>query len=149
MPLVFWFDLFLVDMAAEIQKYFCLIFGSNENFEICFRDLLTYISRYKGVWNCAIILGDLVPLPFLPRKTNLKIRNIKNLASILFIPIFGIIMNEKLLLFKPEITFTALWKKIRLGTYLHKDNSSKALMKSPLLCTHYIFFLFSIPVFNS
>ena len=46
---------------AEIQKYFHSFFGSNENFKICFRDLLTF-SRYKEVWNCAIILGDLVPL---------------------------------------------------------------------------------------
>jgi hypothetical protein len=23
---------------AEIEKYFCSIFGSNENFKICFRD---------------------------------------------------------------------------------------------------------------
>ena len=65
------------------------------------------------------------------------------MASILFIPIFGFIMNETYyLLIKPEITFTALWKKVGLGPHLHKDNSTKALMKSPLLCTHIIFFYF-------
>ena len=83
--------------------------------------------------------------PFLPRKTNLKIRNIRKLASILFIPIFGFIMNETLLLlFKPEITFTALWKKIGLGPHLHKDNSTKALMKSPCYLPIYIFYFPSL-----
>ena len=35
------------ELRAEIQKYFCSIFGSNENFKICFRDLLTEMEgRY-------------------------------------------------------------------------------------------------------
>ena len=40
MPLFFWFDLFF-EARAEIQKYFLSFFGSNENFKIVFRDLLT------------------------------------------------------------------------------------------------------------
>ena len=32
----------LLQARAQIQKYFCSFFGSNENFEICFRDLLTF-----------------------------------------------------------------------------------------------------------
>ena len=38
----FWFDPFLRP-RAEIEKYFRLIFGSNENFKICFRDYLTFM----------------------------------------------------------------------------------------------------------
>ena len=34
----------LLEARAEIQKYFRSFFGSNENFEICFRDLLTSIG---------------------------------------------------------------------------------------------------------
>ena len=34
-----------------MRKYFCLIFGSNENFKICFRDYLTFN-------NCLGIEGD-------------------------------------------------------------------------------------------
>ena len=30
---------------AEIQKYFRSFFGANENFKICFRDLLTFRSQ--------------------------------------------------------------------------------------------------------
>ena len=29
---------FILEARAEIQKYFRWVFGSNENFEICFRD---------------------------------------------------------------------------------------------------------------
>ena len=32
----------LLEARAEIQKYFRSFFGSNENFEICFRDLLPF-----------------------------------------------------------------------------------------------------------
>ena len=34
----------LLEARAEIQKYFRWFFGSNENFRICLRDLLTFIS---------------------------------------------------------------------------------------------------------
>ena len=35
-----------LEARAKIQKYFrCSFFGSNENFKICFRDLLTF-SNY-------------------------------------------------------------------------------------------------------
>ena len=54
-------------------------------------------------------------------------------------------MNETLLLlFRPEITFTALWKKVGLGPHLHKDNSTKALMKSPCYLPIYIFYFPSL-----
>ena len=43
---------FLLEARAEIQKYFGLFFGSNDNFRICFRDLLTFRR--------AIVLGKLV-----------------------------------------------------------------------------------------
>ena len=42
----FLFDLFF-EARAEIQKYFCSFFSSNENFEICFRDLLTFRNGQK------------------------------------------------------------------------------------------------------
>ena len=32
----------ILEARAEIQKYFRLFFGSNENSKICFRDLLTF-----------------------------------------------------------------------------------------------------------
>ena len=32
----------LLEARAEIQKFYRLFFGSNENFKICFRDLLTF-----------------------------------------------------------------------------------------------------------
>ena len=32
------------EARAEIQKHFCLFFGSNGNFEICFETLLTFRS---------------------------------------------------------------------------------------------------------
>ena len=37
----------LESYRAEIQKYFCAFLVSNENFEICFLDLLTFTS---SVW---------------------------------------------------------------------------------------------------
>ena len=38
-----------LDLArAEMQKYFCSFFGSNESFKICFRDLLTF--RLLAYW---------------------------------------------------------------------------------------------------
>ena len=43
MTLFFWFYLFF-EARAEIQKYFCSFFGSNENFRFCFRDLENFIS---------------------------------------------------------------------------------------------------------
>ena len=46
---------------AEIQKYFRSIFGSNENFKICFRDELTFKKR-----SLKIILWFLVTLALLP-----------------------------------------------------------------------------------
>ena len=42
--ILFWFDPFLRP-RAETEKYLCLIFGSNENFKICFRDYLTFRGR--------------------------------------------------------------------------------------------------------
>ena len=33
------------EARAEIQKYFCSFFGSNENFKMYFRDLLTFSSH--------------------------------------------------------------------------------------------------------
>ena len=44
MPLFFWFDLFF-EARVEVQKYFRLSFGSDENFDICFCDLLTFSSH--------------------------------------------------------------------------------------------------------
>ena len=38
---VFWIRP-LLDARAEIQKYFRSFFGANENFQICFQDLLTF-----------------------------------------------------------------------------------------------------------
>ena len=45
-PLFFLFHLFL-EIWAEIQKYFHLFFGSNENFRVCFRDLLNFRVTFK------------------------------------------------------------------------------------------------------
>ena len=36
------------EARAEIQKYFCWFFGSNENFRICSRDLLTFRRGSKA-----------------------------------------------------------------------------------------------------
>ena len=33
------------EARAEIQNNFCRFFGSNENFKICFRDLLTFSAQ--------------------------------------------------------------------------------------------------------
>ena len=38
---------------AEIQKIFSLIFGSNENFKICFRDQLAFSNDTAGKYNGA------------------------------------------------------------------------------------------------
>ena len=51
MPLFFWFDLFL-EARAEIQKYSHSLFGANENFKICFRDLLTFSETYHKRRSC-------------------------------------------------------------------------------------------------
>ena len=32
----------ILEARAEIEKYFHLFFGSNENFKVCFRDYLTF-----------------------------------------------------------------------------------------------------------
>ena len=45
----------ILETRAEIQKYFCYFFGSNENFNICFRDWLTFstfveLSSWRIVW---------------------------------------------------------------------------------------------------
>ena len=40
-----------LEARAEIQKYFRSLFGSNENFKICFRDLLTYCLLHWGSCN--------------------------------------------------------------------------------------------------
>ena len=50
------------EARAEIQKYFRSFFGSNENFRICFRDLLNfskktkYIAYYQILDTCAKFL---------------------------------------------------------------------------------------------
>jgi hypothetical protein len=42
------------EARAEIQKYFRSFFGSNENFKICFQDVLTFttspLSRRHSFW---------------------------------------------------------------------------------------------------
>ena len=47
------------ELRAEIKKYFCLVFGSNEKKNICFRNLLTFknsitevIYYYQYRWCC-------------------------------------------------------------------------------------------------
>ena len=35
----------ILEARAEIQKHFRSVFGSNENFKICFRDLLTLTGK--------------------------------------------------------------------------------------------------------
>ena len=51
MPLFVWFDLFL-EASAEMQKSFCSIFGSNEDFKICVRGLMNFmnflLAKYEG-----------------------------------------------------------------------------------------------------
>ena len=47
----FTFQVFF-EARAEIQKYFRWFFGSNENFKICFRDLLTF--------SCSLALVHLI-----------------------------------------------------------------------------------------
>ena len=57
--------LFLIWPRAEIEKYFRSIFGSNENFKICFRDLLTFkieqqiIDIFK-IADCSLQFVELV-----------------------------------------------------------------------------------------
>ena len=38
----YFYDLTHLEAREEIQKYFRSFFGSNEDFKICFRDLLTF-----------------------------------------------------------------------------------------------------------
>ena len=38
----------ILDARGERQKYFCLIFGSNENFKISFRDYMTFSPVAPG-----------------------------------------------------------------------------------------------------
>ena len=45
----FWFDPFF-EARAEIQKYDCSFFGSNENNKICFRTLLTFSLFSASIW---------------------------------------------------------------------------------------------------
>ena len=39
--------IYFFETRAEIQKYFHLFFGSNENFRVCFRDLLNFRVTFK------------------------------------------------------------------------------------------------------
>ena len=38
----YFFNGLILEARAEIQKYFRSVFGSNENFKICFQELLTF-----------------------------------------------------------------------------------------------------------
>jgi hypothetical protein len=40
----------LLEARAKIQKYFRSLFGSNENFRICFPDLLTFNRMPFTAW---------------------------------------------------------------------------------------------------
>ena len=40
----------LLEARAEIQKIFSFFFGSNENFKICFRDLLAFIIHWHTIY---------------------------------------------------------------------------------------------------
>ena len=40
----------VVEARAEIHQYFCSFFGSNENFKICFWDLLTFNNRHYNLF---------------------------------------------------------------------------------------------------
>ena len=43
----------ILEARAEIQKYFRSFFRSNENFKICFRDLLTFrLKMLTESWSC-------------------------------------------------------------------------------------------------
>ena len=44
---LYFLDSTFLEARAEIQKYFRSFFGSNENFNICFRDLLTFRNIAK------------------------------------------------------------------------------------------------------
>ena len=50
-------DLFL-EARGETQKYFRSFFGSNENFKICFWDLLTFMQKIK-LLVCALVHYDI------------------------------------------------------------------------------------------
>ena len=57
---LYFFNWLILEARAEIQKSIPLFFGSNENFEICFWDLLTFsTSRKKRLHNSWIKLGNL------------------------------------------------------------------------------------------
>jgi hypothetical protein len=43
----YFYDLTHFKARAEIEKYFRSVFGSNENFKICFRNSLTFSDREK------------------------------------------------------------------------------------------------------
>ena len=43
----------ILEARAEMQKYFNLFFGSNENFKICFRDQLAFSNDTAGKYNGA------------------------------------------------------------------------------------------------
>ena len=46
----YFYDSIYLAARAEVQKYFHSFFGSNENFKICFRDILTFnLSQFFAI----------------------------------------------------------------------------------------------------
>ena len=55
--------IFLIQPFLEVQKYFRSFFGSNENFKICFRDLLTFSSGATGLVQSWVNQSQSTPYP--------------------------------------------------------------------------------------
>ena len=50
----------ILEARAKIQKYFRSFFGSNENFKMCFRDLLTLVISNHRTAPDGVIISDLI-----------------------------------------------------------------------------------------
>ena len=55
----------ILEARAEIQKYFRSFFGSNENFKICFPDLLTFRQGVHSFQICIELLTGSDNLDFM------------------------------------------------------------------------------------
>ena len=70
LTLLYWFDL-----RAAIQKYFRSFFGANENFKICFRDLLTFSNTniyFLGDYSILLISAIKFTVPTITPKIALN-----------------------------------------------------------------------------
>ena len=75
----------LLEARAEIQKYFRSFFGSNENFKICFRDLLIFSRGATGLVQSWVNQSQSTPYPasIIERCANLELHCVAQFNSII------------------------------------------------------------------